>query len=107
MNYICSENHHYTYGTMSEITVDGGAQLWQLVSESGRGMTTGTASGPLHTSLAYDLGGHVTSRKVGLLVVEFSHQIFDAVNHFLVIHVCVCFYIGSISNRPQSYLILW
>ena len=55
MNYICSENHHYTYGTMSEITVDGGAQLWQLVSESGRGMTTGTASGPLHTSLAYDL----------------------------------------------------
>ena len=62
MNYICSEFHHYTYGTMSEITTNSGVQLWQLTSESGRGMVTGTSTGPLRTTMAYDLGGRVTSR---------------------------------------------
>ncbi|MBQ7689963.1 MAG: RHS repeat-associated core domain-containing protein [Muribaculaceae bacterium] len=49
---------------MSEITMDSGTQLWQFTGESGRGLVTGTASGPLRTAQGYDLGGRVTSRTV-------------------------------------------
>lgn len=68
-----TENYTYTYGTLSEIKLNGQTSVWKLTEESDLGQPTKCQTGPLERTYGYTSYGLPTSRTAGN-VQNFSYN---------------------------------